>query len=119
MIAATSSVANWSLVERLEAAADRLAHAVGQRQLLGRIVEPSLRQQEREHLAREERVALGRGVHRVHEAGRRGAAARQLDEPADVLARQAAEHEAAAGADDVLQRDLGVGTCGRERARAS
>ena len=47
------------LVERLEAPADRLAHALGQRQLLGRVVEPALGQQQREHLAREERVALG------------------------------------------------------------
>ena len=64
------------LVERLEAPADRLAHAVGQRQLVGRVVQAALGEQERQDLAREERVALGRGMHRLDE--RRAPRARPL-----------------------------------------
>ncbi len=96
------------VAERLQAAADRLAHAVGQRQLVGRVVEMALGEQQREDLAREERVALGDRVDRGDETGAGRHAARQLDERADVLARQAAEHEPAPGAHDVLQRDLRV-----------
>ncbi len=94
--------------ERLQAPADRLAHALGQRQLVGRVEQPSLGEQQREDLAREERVALRDGMHGARQPRRRADAARQLDELRDVLAREAAEHEPAPGADDVLQRELRV-----------
>ena len=98
-----AAVAEW-----FQAAADRLADAVRQRQLVGRIVEPALGGQQREHLADEERVALGRRVDRLHERGSRLDAARLLDQPADVLAPETAEQDAAPGTDDVLQRGRGL-----------
>jgi len=95
--------------EWLQAAADRLAYAVGKRQLVGRIVEPSLGEQQRDDLAREERVALGEGIDRLHELCSRFAAACQRDQPRDVLLRQPSQHEPPARARDVGQRDLLVG----------
>ena len=95
--------------ERLEPAADRVAHAVRERQVGRWILQPALGEQQGEHLAGEERVAFGARVHRQRELGRGPDAAHQLDELGDVLGREPAEHEAPTGADDVRQRGLGVG----------
>ena len=104
--AASPSVRDRAVVERREPAADRVAHAVGQRHLLRRVVEAALGEQQGEDLAGEQRVALRAGVHRARQRGRGLLAAGQRDQASDVVARQPAEHEPAAGADDVRQRRL-------------
>ncbi len=92
--------------QRLEAVADRLAHAVGDPHggdLRG-VVEAPLRAQQPHDLVDEERVALGRVVDRPHDAVGRAPAGDALDDLADVALAQPAQRQPLAVADDVAER---------------
>ena len=96
--AAARSTCKRAVVERREAAADRVAHAAGQRQRVAGgaiVVQASLRGEQLDELVDEERVARARVVHRGHEprgdAGRVGGAlpARPRGgQASDLLARE-------------------------------
>ena len=94
------------LGKRLEAVANRLAHAVGNPHGgdVGGVVEASLGAEQAHDLVDEERVALGRLVDRAHDAIGRAAARDALDDRGDVGLAQPAQRQPLTVADDVAQR---------------